>query len=201
MSGITPPSRAHLKCLDTTWFRAICGRTSPDCPAELGFVIAKPKWTGDGLWEVMSEEEGLGLVETIMLKSLQWDAEPPNSPDALKLRYLMSHPFFLMEMLNEVRAGPLGEWVIYHPAGLRPTEDGAFAVIRGRRTKDGTRVGRRRVPETVEVNVRHPVSTSFRKRLIGSGQRAIIGQIPTLPVIIVCPVCARRNQVAPPDQR
>jgi len=177
----------------------MCGRVSPVCPAELGFVMAKPMQTGDGPWEVMNEEGGLELVQIMMLKSLRWEAEPPNSPDALKLRYLMSEPFFLMQMLNEVRSGPPGEWVIYHPAGLRPVEDGVFSVIRGRRAKDGTRVGRRQVPDTVEVNERHPISAPFRKRLIGSGQRAIIGQIPSLPVVIVCPVCAGRNEVVPPD--
>lgn len=200
MIGPNSPVHARLKRLNDGRLRACCGRSGPDCPGELGYLVTELKMTNVKTDELpfKSEHEWWQQHEEMAGRSWKRGGESLDPPDRSLLHRQMTQPFFLAEMLGEVRPGYPGEWIISNPAGLRPIGDGAFAVIRGRRAEDGTRVGRRRVPDDLSVNTRHPLAAHVQQWLIGSGPRGIIGQIPSLPAVVVCPVCGLYNEVAPP---
>jgi hypothetical protein len=152
VSGTNSPVPARLKTLNDGRIRGCCGRSTPDCPGELGYVVTELKLQeADGL-PFQSEREWWQQQEDMAQRSLKRTADPLDPPEVSLRRYQMTQPYSLMETLGEVHGSEPGEWVITHLAGLQSTGDGAFAVIRGRRAEDGTRVGRRRVPDQLVVS-------------------------------------------------
>ncbi len=81
-----------------------------------------------------------------------------------------------------------GRWVVSHPQGFRRDQDGSYRVLTKLRvTRDGWRVGRRPIP----LRLRSEIAEKY-------GGREVVGQFPSLPAIIFCPVCRLPNEIAPP---
>ena len=86
----------------------------------------------------------------------------------------------------------IGDWVVFHPEGLRQAEDGMFHPLTGTaRNAAGQKVGRRKLPREFELG-------SFAPHPDREG-RGVIGRFAILPAQIACPKCGRPNIVNRPD--
>ncbi len=80
------------------------------------------------------------------------------------------------------------QWFLYHLEGLSQQDDGSYrAIVKPKRDDRGERIGRRPVPKSLDF-ARGPAAPA----------RAIVGRLPTLPAIVICPVCGRSNNVEIP---
>ncbi len=80
------------------------------------------------------------------------------------------------------------QWFLYHTSGLVQLDDGSYRVIaKAKRDDRGRRIGRRPMPESL----RYSLGPS-------APARGIVGQLPTLPIAVLCPLCLRANLVEIP---
>ena len=86
----------------------------------------------------------------------------------------------------------IGDWVVFHPEGLRQAEDGIFHPLMGTaRNAAGQKVGRLNLPSDFELGSLAPYPNREG--------RGVIGRFAILPSRIACPKCERLNIVHRPD--
>ena len=86
------------------------------------------------------------------------------------------------------------EWLLTSSLGFAPGPDGSYRVVQDRslvvdgRYQPRQLVGRRPVPADLQT-----------PEIEQQGGRAIVGHFPTLPAIIICPLCDLPSRVTPPS--
>jgi len=89
-----------------------------------------------------------------------------------------------------------GDWYIYHLEALEPAADGGYQIVRTkRRGVRGHKLGRRPLPDVFN-GLSDPRRIDPARRDI---KRGIVGRLPVVPAVIVCPICNRRNRIDRPD--
>jgi hypothetical protein len=76
----------------------------------------------------------------------------------------------------------LGEWFLFHQEGLREVRNGVYEVIKGKRDPLGQKIGRRPKPAVLRASE--------------TDKLPIVGRLPVLPVVVICPRCKTENEVA-----
>lgn len=98
---------------------------------------------------------------------------------------------------TRVSPSPLDSPNLTHPRRLRLGSDGAYRVLNGSRKADnGQPIGRRPIPPSIR-----PAALFRGRRALGLPPletHGVYGQYPTLPAIVMCPVCGTRNKVPKP---
>jgi len=89
-----------------------------------------------------------------------------------------------------------GDWYVYHLEALEPAGGDAYQVVRTkRRGNRGHKVGRRPMPDAFN-GFTDPRRIDPTRRDI---KRGVIGRLPVIPTVILCPICNRRNRIDHPN--
>jgi hypothetical protein len=85
---------------------------------------------------------------------------------------------------------------ISHPHRYRQDDQGVYHVLKPpRRASNGLPIGRRRLPDRLQTSALGILSGGQH-----SGGRTLLGQHPSFPCVIACPICGTLNHVErPPD--
>jgi hypothetical protein len=186
---------------DPNYYRILCGReTAPgrfDCAGYLGRAVALYWPTDQGLefgYFTLSGDDTLGRSDlTIGLGDLE--TAPVTIGPGEDWNWRWSGDWSRI-------------WVADHERSYQRLANGDFKVLSERSlTREPWRVGshgvptgRRRLPAEILARVPGQVEESDNPRFgLAPGGYGVVGVRPTLPAIILCPHCSRRNTVNPPD--